>query len=182
MDFQTFKYNSSILWSISESLFKEIWDQVSKLCQCKKKWAVFSISSRQLMNGSRVSLKLCLNVSCLSWPKVTLSLVKNFNSSELWMPNNELEGDLVSLRTVFLKPKNEMMRWGRAADVDFKSNLRILISSGCGFESRCSHLNFRYRACFEQGVTWHSGKYRVWIYSEKRTWYDKSIQSNALYR
>ena len=24
--------------------------------------------------------------------------------------------------------------------------------SGCRFESRCSHLNFRFRACFEQGV------------------------------
>ena len=24
--------------------------------------------------------------------------------------------------------------------------------SGCGFESRWSHLNFRYRACDEQGV------------------------------
>ena len=24
--------------------------------------------------------------------------------------------------------------------------------SGCGFESRCSRLNFRFRACFEQGV------------------------------
>ena len=24
--------------------------------------------------------------------------------------------------------------------------------SGCGFESRCSHLIFRYGACFEQGV------------------------------
>ena len=24
--------------------------------------------------------------------------------------------------------------------------------SGCGFESRCCHLNFRYHACFEQGV------------------------------
>ena len=23
---------------------------------------------------------------------------------------------------------------------------------GCGFESRWSHLNFRYRTCFEQGV------------------------------
>ena len=28
--------------------------------------------------------------------------------------------------------------------------------SGCGCESRCSHLEFRYRACFEQGVPWHS--------------------------
>ena len=24
--------------------------------------------------------------------------------------------------------------------------------SGCGFKSCCSHLNFRYRTCFEQGV------------------------------
>ena len=24
--------------------------------------------------------------------------------------------------------------------------------SGCGFESRCCQLNFRYGACFEQGV------------------------------
>ena len=30
--------------------------------------------------------------------------------------------------------------------------------SGCGFESRCCHLNFRYGACFEQGVPWYSGK------------------------
>ena len=32
-------------------------------------------------------------------------------------------------------------------------------------------------ACFEQGVPWHSGKYRVWIHSEKRTWHDKNMQS-----
>ena len=49
--------------------------------------------------------------------------------------------------------------------------------SGCGFESRCSHLNFRFRACFEQGVPWHSGKYKVWIHSETRTWHDKNIQT-----
>ena len=49
--------------------------------------------------------------------------------------------------------------------------------SDCGFESYCSHLNFRYRACFEQGVPWDSGNYRVWIHSQKRTWHDKNIQS-----
>ena len=27
--------------------------------------------------------------------------------------------------------------------------------SGCGLESSCSHFNFRFRACFEQGVPWH---------------------------
>ena len=54
--------------------------------------------------------------------------------------------------------------------------------SGCGFESSCSDLNFRFHACFEQGVPWHSGNYRVWIHSETRTWHDKNIQSNAPYR
>ena len=54
--------------------------------------------------------------------------------------------------------------------------------SGCGFESSCSHFTFRFRACFEQGVPWHSGNYRVWIHSETRTWHDKNIQSNAPYR
>ena len=48
--------------------------------------------------------------------------------------------------------------------------------TGCGFESSCSHLNFKFRACFEQGVPWHAGSYRVWIHSETRTWYDKNIQ------
>ena len=44
---------------------------------------------------------------------------------------------------------------------------------------RRSHLNFRFRTCFEQGVPWYSGSYRVWIHSETRTWHDKNIQSNA---
>ena len=48
--------------------------------------------------------------------------------------------------------------------------------SGCGFESSYSHLNFRFRACFEQEVPWHSGNYRVCIHSETRTWRDKNIQ------
>ena len=39
--------------------------------------------------------------------------------------------------------------------------------SGCGFDSRCSHLTgiFRYRPCLGQVVPWHSGK--VWIHSKK---------------
>ena len=47
---------------------------------------------------------------------------------------------------------------------------------GSEFESSCSHLNFRFCACFEQGVPWHSGNYGVWIHSETRTWHDKNIQ------
>ena len=47
--------------------------------------------------------------------------------------------------------------------------------SGCGFESSWNHLNFRFHACYEQGVPWHSRNYRVWIHSEMRTWHDKYI-------
>ena len=54
--------------------------------------------------------------------------------------------------------------------------------SGCGFESGCSHLNFRFRTSFEQGVPWYSGNYRVLIDSETRTWRGKNMRSNAPYR
>ena len=54
--------------------------------------------------------------------------------------------------------------------------------SGCGFQSSCSHSNFRFCSCFEQEVPWHSGNYRMWIHSEMHTWPNKNIQSNALYR
>ena len=53
--------------------------------------------------------------------------------------------------------------------------------SGCGFESSYNHLKFRFRAWLEQGVPWHSGNYRVWIYSETRTWHENNIQLNAPY-
>ena len=47
--------------------------------------------------------------------------------------------------------------------------------SGCRFESSCSHLNFRFPACFEQGVPWHSGNYRVWIH-----WYDDDTKTDMM--
>ena len=52
--------------------------------------------------------------------------------------------------------------------------------TGCGFKSSCSHLNFRFRACFEQVVPWYSGKYRERIHSERRTWHDKNKQLEKL--
>ena len=47
--------------------------------------------------------------------------------------------------------------------------------SGCGFESSCSHLSFRFRTCFKQGVPWHSGNYRLRIHSDMRMSHDKNI-------
>ena len=50
----------------------------------------------------------------------------------------------------------------------------------CAFESRCSHLNFRYRACYEQGIPGHSGNYREKVHSKTRTWHYKNIQTVSL--
>ena len=46
------------------------------------------------------------------------------------------------------------------------------------FEPRCSHLNFRYRACYERRVPWHSGSSSVWVHWKTRTWHDTNIQTN----
>ena len=54
--------------------------------------------------------------------------------------------------------------------------------SGRGLKSHWRHLNFKYRSCFEQGVPWHSGNYRLWIHSKTCAWHDRNIQSNALHR
>ena len=50
---------------------------------------------------------------------------------------------------------------------------------GCGFETRCCDVNFNNGACFEQGIPWHSGNFRVEIHSETRMWHDNNIYSNA---
>ena len=52
--------------------------------------------------------------------------------------------------------------------------------SGCGLKSRCCYWNFRYCACFEQGLPWHSGHYKMQIHSDMRTWHDNNIQSKTI--
>ena len=57
------------------------------------------------------------------------------------------EGQLKSLQWLQLDSNPHPLGW------EFES-------SCSRFECSCSYLNFRFRACFEQGVPWHSGKYR----------------------
>ena len=52
--------------------------------------------------------------------------------------------------------------------------------SGCGFETRCCHLYFRYGTCFEQGVPDIQANYTVWIHSETRTWHDNKTRWNIV--
>ena len=54
------------------------------------------------------------------------------------------------------------------------NNVFNVLSIDCIWTRTQNHL---VRACFEQGVPWHSGNYRVSIHSETRTWHDKNIQS-----
>ena len=50
--------------------------------------------------------------------------------------------------------------------------------SGSGFESSCSHLNFRFRACFEQRVPWHFYNYRVdSLWSAYVAWQEHTVSS-----
>ena len=53
---------------------------------------------------------------------------------------------------------------------------------GCGFEFSCSHLNFRFFTCLKQGVSRHSGNYRVWIHSETITWNNKNMIMHRIYK
>ena len=43
-------------------------------------------------------------------------------------------------------------------------------------------LKLQISCLFRAWSSLHSGNYRVWVHSEMRTWLDKNIQSNALYR
>ena len=47
--------------------------------------------------------------------------------------------------------------------------------SGCRFQSRSRHLNFRFCACFKQWVLEHSQNYRLLVHSELRVWNGKNI-------
>ena len=49
------------------------------------------------------------------------------------------------------------------------------LSSLTNTQFSCSHLDFRFRPCFEQGAPWCSVNYRVWIHSETPTWHNKNI-------
>ena len=53
--------------------------------------------------------------------------------------------------------------------------------SGCEFESRCRHLNSRYRTCFEQRDLWHSGNCRVRIHFERYTSHFKNMPNNIFH-
>ena len=106
-----------------------------------------------------------LSVRCISY-KQSLSLS---DCNKTWTHNH-------LIRKLTLNHLAKLAKW-----LSFVVSNYLHGGCGCGFKSCSSHLNFRFRACFEQEGPGHSGKYRVWIQSETRTWHYKNIQSNAPY-
>ena len=85
--------------------------------------------------------------------------------------------------SIFACQNSRMVCWFEKSRLPFRNSPGLSLNNNfcCLFRlSRidvCSHLNFRFRTCFVQGVPWHSGNYRVWIHSETCTWHDKNMQS-----
>ena len=68
-------------------------------------------------------------------------------------------GFILKLARAMIKTYNQMHRTDKYSQLSsiiwpvwLNGWVFVYELSGCGFESRCSHLIFRYGACFEQGV------------------------------
>ena len=83
-------------------------------------------------------------------------------------------------------PWNEINMKSTATGLEPKTTQFLNELSGCEFESSCSHLNFRFRACFEQflQLPWHSGNY-VQEYTMKSITYSRltlyQVKKNIIY-
>ena len=97
---------------------------------------------------------------------LSLSLQQDSNPQTLIVRKEKLN---------YLAKFNHLTLW----PVSLNRSVFVYKLSGKGFESHCSHLNFRYHVCFEQGVLWHLGNYRVQIHSKTRMWHDKNTQSSC---
>ena len=84
-----------------------------------------------------------------------------------WHDNN-IQSNVLYI-WIFITQLNHLAIWAKWLNVDLQTGC-------CGMESCCSNLNFTLCFCFEQGVLWHSGNYRVWIHSETHTWHDNITQ------
>ena len=125
------------------------------------------------------------------WVRIPLQPIKTWDISPVW--SKEFQATIESGFT--LKHVRDMIRtctqmhhtdkYSQHSSVIWPVWLNGLVFvdelSGCGFKSRWSHLNFRYRACLEQGVPWNSGNYIVYIHSETLTWHDKNLQLNLMH-
>ena len=103
----------------------------------------------------RVPFKsLELQTTRLFWARSVLTLRQVFNLDSLWISYMTWQENTVKF-TVQIKS----LQNGSIICFAWQNGLVFVYEiSGCRFEPLYSHLNFRYCACFEQGVPWHSDK------------------------
>ena len=116
-----------------------------------------------------VILQNCLHVRnelklCLKWLKICFS---SLWSLFFYPSGTRIHNNLASKWTLnhLGKPPISINVW-----------VFVYELSGCGFESHCSHLTFRYHACCKQGVPWHSGNYlnRRFTQNAYVTWWKRA--------
>ena len=140
-----------MFWQIKAWLFQKLNESIFPWTEMIGKWGQYSRSSQSSLSQILVAVKKqWIHSEARTWHD------KNIQSNA---PNRQI------LRT-------QLNIW----PVCQTGWVFVCELSGSGFKSSCNHLNFRFRTCFEQGVPWHSGNYRVWIHCETRTWHDKNIQ------
>ena len=82
----------------------------------------------------------------------------------LWQEAIKVPHTVLCKQCCVLKPLQKLLwKFQKLSSKNTESWLQIM-DSKTGFESRCSHLNFRYLACFEQGFPWYSDNCIVWIH------------------
>ena len=113
----------------------------------------------------------CAGKSCISISRVVT------RDEKVWIDCGEKYG-LSILRTQLIDSENSSIIWL----VWPNGWVFVYELSGSGFESSCSHLNFSFRTCFEQGVPWHSGSYRAWNHAENVyvTWQEHTVKKFLL--
>ena len=110
-----------------------------------------------------------------AYPQEYLRVV--IRDEKVWIECGEKYG-LSILRTQLIDSENSSIIWL----VWPNGWVFVYELSGSGFESSCSHLNFSFRTCFEQGVPWHSGSDRVWNHAENVyvTWQEHTVKKFLL--
>ena len=108
--------------------------------------SVFLWVKSVFVENSFQSLKF--QISPPFWSKIKTPFTEVFFTNFSTHKLNTISGSSViwTTTTQFVK-KVWLNGWGFANEL-----------SGSEFESRCCQLHFRYGACFEQGVPWHSDK------------------------
>ena len=152
-----------------------------------KRWCLQNLYSKKEWSSKRILLKLWhrqiiwylfANFKTIILCSVcSIRFVKYVLSTKIWFVKTSTRILKYESRVIKSNSDHVVHKW----PLWLNGWVFIYELSGCEFQSCCSHLNFRFHTCLEQGVPWHSGNYRIWIHSGTCRWHDKNIKKNALH-